>query len=126
MNDDTQPATTPRTDAEWRGAPPANFGGMMAMIDFARTLERELAASQAGRRDEESWWKEQHDYKERAEKAETDAAALRTERDALVKAGNALAEYLAPGPIPASEPTERDYLLADWEAARSSGGKGAT
>lgn len=35
----------------------------------------------------------------------------------LVAAGNALADSLAPGPIPASEPTERDYLLADWEAA---------
>lgn len=36
----------------------------------------------------------------------------------LVKAGNALAEYLRPGPIPTAEPTERDFLLADWEAAQ--------
>lgn len=42
-----------------------------------------------------------------------------SQRDALRKAGDALAEYLAPGPIPSQEPTEVDYLLADWEQAAS-------
>lgn len=37
----------------------------------------------------------------------------------LRKAGDAMAEYLAPGPIPSAEPTQRDYLLADWEQAKS-------
>lgn len=41
---------------------------------------------------------------------------------------NSLAEYLRPGPIPTSEPTERDYLLADLNALLStpaaSGGTG--
>lgn len=35
----------------------------------------------------------------------------------LVAAGNALADYMAPGPVPAEQPTERDYLLADWGQA---------
>jgi hypothetical protein len=33
-------------------------------------LNDALAKEQAARREEESWWKEKHDYKERAEKAE--------------------------------------------------------
>ena len=45
--------------------------------DFARQLERELAASQAARRDECWWWKEKRAYQERAETAERELAAER-------------------------------------------------
>lgn len=35
------------------------------------------------------------------------------------KAGDALAHYLRPPPIPAEAPTELDWLLAAWEEAKS-------
>ena len=44
-------------------------------------------------------------------------ADLEHKNTQLIKAGNALAEYLSPPPIPTTEPTERDYLLADWNEA---------
>lgn len=38
-----------------------------------------------------------------------------------------MAELLAPGPIPTEQPTERDYILANWnDAVDSSGGTAAT
>lgn len=50
------------------------------------------------------------------------SAARELEREIikLRKAGDAMAEYLAPCPIPTAEPTERDFLLANWEEAKSS------
>jgi hypothetical protein len=62
----------------------------------ARQLERDLAAANA-----------------RAEKAEKDC-------ERLMKAGAAIAELIAPGPIPAEQPTERDFVLADWNDAYDS------
>ena len=70
---------TPRTDEQINGKPCTRFALMagdslrnaLVPSEFARTLERELIAEKAARRDEESWWKEQHDYKARAERAES-------------------------------------------------------
>lgn len=63
--------------------------------EFSRTLERELGASERARRAEDSWWKERHDYKNRAEKAE--AALLRIaqinqSRPAMQVANDCIAE----------------------------------
>lgn len=53
-----------------------------------RNLMDELFAAKAKNRDEESWWKEQHDYKARAEAAELCQERLATEL-ALAKEANA-------------------------------------
>lgn len=45
-----------------------------AMQIVAKDAMKERDAQQAARRDEESWWKEKHDYQARAEKAESDLA----------------------------------------------------
>lgn len=36
-----QQSETPETDKAWKDAPPADFGGMSAMADHARSLERQ-------------------------------------------------------------------------------------
>lgn len=40
------------------------------------TLTADLEREKNARRDEESWWKERHDYKDRAERAEAEVATL--------------------------------------------------
>lgn len=46
------------------------------------------------------------------------AAELEGDIVKMRRAGDALAERLSPGPIPAESPTDTDYALANWEEVR--------
>ncbi len=54
----------------------ARVAELTGQVESARRFAQEQAAA---RRDEESWWKEKHDYQARAEKAEASLAAARAE-----------------------------------------------
>lgn len=129
MSDAPQQAATPRTDAALTGCGEC---GWSVPADFARTLERELGESQE--RVRKAFVVGKHDW-------ENENAALRAERDALVKERDGFCESIVTalydstnvsiiGDGCCSESRDKDILRhivrVAIDAARSSGGKGAT